>query len=36
MCRDQADRLVIDRGVEVTEPLPSHEDLWAALSQAPA
>ena len=31
MCRDQADRIVLDRGVPVTEPLPSHEELAAAL-----
>jgi cytosine deaminase len=36
MCRDQADRIVIDRGVEVTEPLPSHEELAAALAHASA
>ncbi|HWY82729.1 MAG TPA: cytosine deaminase [Roseiarcus sp.] len=35
MCRDQADRIVLDRGVQVTEPLPSHEDLAEAL-QRPA
>jgi hypothetical protein len=28
---DQADRIVLDRGVQVTEPLPSHEDLAEAL-----
>ena len=31
MCRDQADRVVIDRGVEVTDPLPLHEELAEAL-----
>ena len=31
MCRDQADRIVLDRGVRVTEALPSHEELADAL-----
>jgi cytosine deaminase len=35
MCRDQADRVVLDWAVQVTEPLPSHEDLAEAL-QRPA
>jgi cytosine deaminase len=35
MCRDQADRIVLDRGLQVTQPLPSHEDLAEAL-QSPA
>jgi cytosine deaminase len=33
MVRDQADRVVLDRGVEVTEPLPDHEELAEALGQ---
>jgi cytosine/creatinine deaminase len=32
MCRDQADRVVIDRGAQVTEPLPDHEELAEALA----
>ena len=31
MCRDQADRIVVDRGVRVTAALPSHEELADAL-----
>ena len=31
MCRDQADRIVVDSGARVTEPLPSHEELAEAL-----
>jgi cytosine deaminase len=31
MCRDQADRIVVDRGARVTDPLPSHEELAEAL-----
>lgn len=31
LCRDQADRIVLSGGVEVTDPLPLHEDLAAAL-----
>ena len=31
MCRDQADRIVLNNGVRVTDPLPLHEDLAAAL-----
>ena len=34
MCRDQADRIVIDRGVRVAEPLPLHEELAEALAEA--
>ena len=33
MCQDQADRIVIDRSAAVTDPLPLHEDLAAALAQ---
>lgn len=31
MCRDQADRVVLNNGVRVTQPLPLHEDLARAL-----
>jgi cytosine deaminase len=31
MCRDQADRIVLNNGVRVTDPLPLHEDLALAL-----
>ena len=34
MCRDQADRIVIDRGVRVTQELPLHEELAEALAEA--
>jgi cytosine deaminase len=34
MCRDQADRIVLDRGVPITEPLPSHEELAEALQSS--
>ena len=36
MCRDQADRIVLDRGVRMTDPLPLHEDLAAALAEGVA
>ena len=34
MCRDQADRIVLNNGVQVTAPLPLHEDLTRALDDA--
>jgi hypothetical protein len=30
-CRDQADRIVINRGVRILDALPRHEDLARAL-----
>jgi hypothetical protein len=30
-CRDQPDRIVLNNGLHVTDPLPSHEDLARAL-----